>query len=31
VGQRCHAIRVDRPDIHATLDQVRDALAYDKF
>jgi ADP-heptose:LPS heptosyltransferase len=30
VGPRCHVIRVDKPDVAATLNRVRDALAYDK-
>jgi hypothetical protein len=34
VGEHCHVIRVERPDVGATLEQVRKALvqlAYDKF
>jgi hypothetical protein len=26
VGDRCHVIRVEQPDVHATLDQVRRIL-----
>jgi ADP-heptose:LPS heptosyltransferase len=31
VGARCRVIRVERPDVAATLEQVRNALTYDKF
>jgi ADP-heptose:LPS heptosyltransferase len=31
VGERCRVIRVERPDVAATLEQVRGALAYHRF